>query len=163
MEEKSSMYCTNCGKPINEHAEICTSCGVRQGTIIQYCYNCGGPISEHQELCLNCGVNPRKMRQNTGKTIMSSVGSMGSTKSTGQVNIVLATILGFFIPGLPSLLWYNQKVKGISMIVAAILLTIIIPFLGLIVLVIGAIDAYQLGNRINNGEQLQEWTFFWSK
>lgn len=77
--------------------------------------------------------------------------------------ITILTKLGLIIPSLPSLLWYNQELKRISIIVAAILLTIIILFLGLILLVIGAIDAYQLGNRVNNGEQLQEWTFFWSK
>lgn len=150
------MYCTNCGEGISEHAEICTKCGVRQGTIIHYCYNCGNEIQPNQELCLGCGINPRKIkRQPIGKSIDNT--------GSGSVNIVLASILGLLIPGLPSLLFYNQKTKGIVMIVSAILVTIIFPLLGLIVIIVGAIDAYQLGKRVNNGEALDEWTFFWDK
>lgn len=154
--ESKQMHCTNCGKEMSQEAEICTSCGVRQGKVIHYCYNCGNEIQPNQELCLGCGVNPRKIkRQSVGKSIEST--------GTGSVNVVLAAILGFFIPGLPSLLWYNQKTKGIVMIVAAILVTILLPLLGLIVVIVGAIDAYQLGQRVNNGETLDEWTFFWMK
>lgn len=37
MENKC--YCTNCSKEMNVEAEICTSCGVRQGKTIHYCEN----------------------------------------------------------------------------------------------------------------------------
>lgn len=152
-------YCTNCGKEMNEQAEICTSCGVRKGKVINYCYSCGGEVKPEQEMCLGCGVNPRKAQRSGG--IQAAVNSIGSS-SAGKVNPTLAAILGFFLPGLPQILWLNQKTKGIVMLVVDLLFC----WTGITVIasaVIGCMDAYQLSNRVNKGEQLGEWTFFWSK
>lgn len=157
-EVMNERYCTNCGETIHEQAEICTGCGVRQGTLIHYCYNCGKPIQEHQELCLNCGVNPRKIKK------QAIHGSSTSSQAKGQVNVTLATIVGYLLPGLPSLLWYGQKTKGIVFIGVSILCLLLFPVVGNIILGVGgAIDAYQLGKRVNQGEALGPWTFFWDK
>ncbi|MEG0292845.1 double zinc ribbon domain-containing protein [Enterococcus sp.] len=161
MEEVSNVYCTNCGKGIHKNAEICTSCGVRQGKIIQHCYNCGGEINPNQEMCLSCGVNPKKVN----KSKLTSIGQQVTNTSTaGEINVTLAAILGFLIPGLPSIILLKQKTKGLAIIIANILLAFIVPFFGgLILVILGTIDAYQLSKRVNAGEQLGEWTFFWDK
>lgn len=161
MENSQNYYCTNCGKPMNEQAEFCTSCGVKQGKVINYCYNCGSTIEPNQEICLTCGVNPRKIKR-TGTA--GSAAAPVRTAGNSVVNPVLATIIGLFIPGLPSLIWFGQKTKGIVMIIAFLLGIFIIPIAGpWIVAIFGAIDAYQLSGRVNNGETLDEWTFFWNK
>lgn len=157
MENQPSYHCTNCGAQMLPEAEICTSCGVRQGKEIHFCYNCGNEIKPNQELCLNCGVNPRKVPHPSRNNRSESSGS-------NSINIVLATILGYILPGLPSILWYEQKKKGITLLIVGIVCGIIFPGVGYILFgVVTAIDAYQLGKRVNNGEALDEWTFFWEK
>lgn len=156
MENSKQIYCTNCGKEINEAAEICTSCGVRQGKTIKHCYSCGNEIGPNQELCLNCGVNPRKLKRPNALTKEAA--------SSETVNVTVAAIVGALIPGLPPILWYGQKTKGIVLIIAPIICGILLPVLSNIAFcVLGAMDAYQLGKRINQGESLGEWTFFWNK
>lgn len=154
---ESKNYCTNCGKEMNENADICTSCGVRKGKVINHCYNCGNEVKPEQEMCLNCGVNPRKGKSGGIQNIVSNAGS-----NQGEVNATLAGIIGFLIPGLPQILWLNQKTKGIVWIIANVLLswTVIVPIASV---VIGCMDSYQLANRVNQGEHLGEWTFFWNK
>lgn len=157
MSEK--MYCTNCGETMNDAAEICIACGVRQGKKIAYCYHCGSEVKPEQELCLQCGVNPKKVRK--APKLPTDV---LAKKESGEINLGLATTLGYLIPGLPSLLWYNQKTKGLAMIGISIALFFILPVVSNIAFgVAGAIDARKLGQRVNQGENLEEWTFFWSK
>lgn len=49
------MYCKNCGKELNENAEVCLQCGALKGNGNKFCSNCGAPISENQAVCLKCG------------------------------------------------------------------------------------------------------------
>lgn len=150
MENKK--YCTNCSKEMNEHAEICTACGVREGKVIKYCYSCGNEINENQELCLSCGVNPRKKKKISNPTTNSIV--------KGNINIILATILGFMLPGLPSILWFDQKKKGASLLVGYFVLWALLPVFTFILCPIAGIDAYRLSKKVNDGESLGEWDFF---
>jgi len=155
MENQSGCYCTNCGSQMLKEAEICTSCGVRQGKVINYCYNCSGDIKINQELCLNCGVNPKRV---TRSSITSAV------LNKEGINLVLVTILGYLIPGIPSIIWFNQKKKGFTLLGISILCLIVFPVLGNILFgVFTAVDAYQIGKRMNQGEIISEWTFFWDK
>lgn len=50
------MYCTNCGKEMNENQAICLNCGVKTGTGKSFCKNCGSGIPAGAEVCMNCGV-----------------------------------------------------------------------------------------------------------
>lgn len=155
MTEK--LYCTNCGEEMNHEAEVCTSCGVRVGRVINNCYHCGNKVQENQELCLNCGVNPRKVRTGFFDTKVKQSGT-GSKKEA--VNTILATFLGFMLPGLPSIIWYGQKTKGISLIIAYFAFWVTIPFLTFILCPVAAIDAYKIAQKVNSGEVVDEWTFF---
>lgn len=50
------MYCRNCGKEINEKAEICVSCGLRPLAGRNFCQECGAETKPNQEICIKCGV-----------------------------------------------------------------------------------------------------------
>ena len=50
------MYCRNCGKEINEHAQVCIHCGFGVGTGNTYCPNCGASVPQGAEYCVNCGT-----------------------------------------------------------------------------------------------------------
>lgn len=152
---ESNYYCTNCGEEMNENGEICTSCGVRQGSVKKHCYNCGNKVQSNQEICLNCGVNPKKVKKPNKQ-------GQGTDHQGANINMVLSTIAGYMLPGLPSILWLNQKAKGFVLIGLSIACVLIFPVIGNIILgVFGAVDAYQLSKRVNNGEALSEWMFFW--
>ncbi|MFD1512531.1 zinc ribbon domain-containing protein [Halomarina rubra] len=55
-------FCKSCGDTIKIKAEICPSCGVRNGTSASssdptaFCTSCGEEVNAAAELCPNCGV-----------------------------------------------------------------------------------------------------------
>lgn len=151
-EVTQQTFCTNCGGEMNQGGEVCLKCGIRQGTTINHCYECGNEVKPQQELCLNCGVNPRKVSSHKRKN--------SSVRST-DINPMMAGVLGFLIPGLPSILWLNQKTKGIVLLVVTLISYGVL--LGWIIGIVGAIDGYQLAQKANQGQRLEEWQFFWSK
>ncbi len=50
------MYCTNCGKQIDDRAIVCVHCGLGVGTATQYCRACGGNLLPGAYVCTHCGV-----------------------------------------------------------------------------------------------------------
>lgn len=54
------MFCTNCGKEMNDNQAICLSCGVKTGEGKSYCSNCGNQVAPNAEVCLSCGVALKK-------------------------------------------------------------------------------------------------------
>ena len=155
MENKKTVYCTHCGKMMSETgSENCSFCGEKQGGRVIHCLNCGHLIETNQEICLNCGTDARKISHQ--RKIRNRFFSF-----SGVVHPVMAVIVGFIIPGLPSILWYDQKIKGVTVILVSVVYYLVL--LGWIIGIIAAVDAYQLGKRVNNGEKLKPWTFFWDK
>ena len=65
-ERKNYMYCTNCGKEMNDIQDVCLNCGVKKGVAKQYCYNCGTQINNMQSFCVNCGVSLEGFPMNNG-------------------------------------------------------------------------------------------------
>lgn len=69
------MYCANCGKEIDNNADVCIGCGcaVRtvnlQGRTSRFCTHCGKEISAQAAVCINCGcaVNANKASADTAK------------------------------------------------------------------------------------------------
>ncbi len=49
------MFCRNCGKEINDQAEICIHCGTRPLIKRNFCYKCGAETKPNQEICIKCG------------------------------------------------------------------------------------------------------------
>lgn len=72
------MYCTNCGKEMNDNQAICLNCGVKTGDGKAYCANCGQPIAENAAVCTSCGVAIKKAAaagdyNGQSKTVMALV------------------------------------------------------------------------------------------
>ncbi|MGN0567832.1 MAG: zinc ribbon domain-containing protein [Acutalibacteraceae bacterium] len=69
------MYCANCGKEIDDNADVCIGCGcaVRnvnlQGRASRFCTHCGKEISAQAAVCVNCGcaVNANKTSTDMAK------------------------------------------------------------------------------------------------
>lgn len=51
------MYCSNCGKEINDNAFACIHCGFDARSENNYCNNCGVSTNEKQVICTKCGVS----------------------------------------------------------------------------------------------------------
>lgn len=66
------MYCRNCGKEINEKAEVCTSCGVPPFAEKKYCQECGVETKENQVVCVKCGVALKTIKKNIFKSASSA-------------------------------------------------------------------------------------------
>ena len=51
------MYCSNCGKEIQDGSQFCSSCGSKIVLPRSHCPNCGADIHENTEICLSCGYH----------------------------------------------------------------------------------------------------------
>ncbi len=82
------MYCTNCGKEMNENQAICLNCGVKTGDGNAFCQNCGNAVAPNAAVCLSCGVAIKKT---------SSVGVEGEL---GGQNKLMIALVCFFLGGI---------------------------------------------------------------
>lgn len=73
---------------------------------------------------------------------------------SGQKSARTATLLSIVFGGLGQI-YLGQSAKGLAIILASLLglLFVLIP--------LGMIDAYYIGKRIENGEKVGDWDFFW--
>ena len=83
------MYCTHCGKQINDNQAICLNCGCKPEGGNKFCYNCGAEVKEGAEFCLSCGVALKKEEK----------ASVDKSKVGGQDKTLMA-ILAFLLGGL---------------------------------------------------------------
>ena len=74
---------------------------------------------------------------------------------------VLALILSLLLLGGAGQIYLGQTTKGIVLIVATALLSCV--GIGVIVWIVGIIDAYQIATLLKNGQSVGEWQFFWEK
>lgn len=125
------MYCTNCGKEMNDNQAICLNCGVKTGDGKSYCANCGGAVNEGAEVCMNCGVSLKKK--------FSMDGELG-----GQNKVVMAVVC-FFIGylGIHNFMMGETK-KGIVKIVTTFVGCGIGGILALIDFIKILIDKYEV-------------------
>ena len=72
---------------------------------------------------------------------------------------VLALILSLLLAGGAGHIYLGQVTKGIVIIVASLLLSCI--GIGVVVWIVGIIDAYMIGQKLERGEPVEEWEFFW--
>ena len=135
------MHCTNCGQEIASNAAVCTHCGVAVGTEKKFCANCGQAVNANQAICLGCGST----LQQTGAAGQKMILPNGKSAST-------ALILSCLIAGLGQI-YFGQTLKGL-VILAVTCLT------GPIGWVIGMIDAYLIGKKLESNQAVGEWEFF---
>jgi TM2 domain-containing membrane protein YozV/RNA polymerase subunit RPABC4/transcription elongation factor Spt4 len=78
LEPRTTMYCRNCGKAVNEKAVACPACGVPPRLERKFCWSCGEATQPNQTICTKCGVS------------LGGAGSGGKSK-------VAAGLLGIFL------------------------------------------------------------------
>jgi TM2 domain-containing membrane protein YozV len=75
---------------------------------------------------------------------------------------IIAAVLSLLILGGVGQLYLGQQKKGIIIIVASILAWCIsVGTLGWIIQLVGAYDAYVIGNKLKNGQPVGDMEFFW--
>jgi len=94
------MYCTNCGKEVNEKAIACPSCGFSPKSEKNYCYECGAPTKEKQIICTNCGV---ELKNGTMNFSIDSASIKNPFQSTKKLNVTalissIFMIVSLFLP-----------------------------------------------------------------
>jgi hypothetical protein len=50
-----SLFCTNCGNPVDERAGACMTCGVAPVGYRNFCRQCGAALNPEQIFCVSCG------------------------------------------------------------------------------------------------------------
>jgi TM2 domain-containing membrane protein YozV len=75
-------------------------------------------------------------------------------------NAIVAAILSLLLFGGVGQLYLGQQKKGIILIVAAIILYCAFG-LGVIVNLLGAIDAYMMADKLQKGESIGDMQWFW--
>jgi len=125
-------YCINCGAEIPADAEVCTDCGVNQGTELTgshgergadqvYCADCGELIYKQAEVCPSCGArqpdtdSEKDTEQVAAGVLAILLGGIGVHKfyQGNTRNGVL--YLCFFWTGIPAVL---GLIEGILMLIA---------------------------------------------
>lgn len=123
------MFCTNCGKEIDDNAYVCIHCGVKtdvQMPVIKqeehkYCTNCGKQIDPNAYICVYCGVKTdfgdRAVSQHKAKSNSDFVFAILSMIMT----LITLTYLGaiFAVVGMTKSLVAHDK-KGIRINLIAI-------------------------------------------
>lgn len=141
------MHCTNCSKQISDKAEICPDCGVRVFKTKHFCHNCGHSVNENQDICVDCGVSLNQQPQNHQPT--------NTSKEPWLIGI-----LSFLITGLGQIV-LGQTAKGITMLVASVVLSFLTAGLSILITVpISVIDGVLIANKQKEGKPVQEWEFF---
>lgn len=60
-------------------------------------------------------------------------------------------------------IFLGQVKKGIVIIVVAIIGLILFVIPGIIVIFLGMVDAYKIAKRLQHGQKVKEWEFFWTR
>lgn len=77
-------------------------------------------------------------------------------------NPIVAAILSFLLLGGVGQIYLGQQKKGIILIVVTVLLYCAFG-LGVIVNILGAIDAYMLADKLQKGQPIGDMEWFWEK
>ena len=72
---------------------------------------------------------------------------------------IIAAVLSVFLLGGVGQIWLGQQKKGIILIVACVVTYCV--GLGWIVQLVGAYDAYVIGNKLKEGKSVGDMEFFW--
>jgi TM2 domain-containing membrane protein YozV len=74
-------------------------------------------------------------------------------------NPIIAAILSFLLLGGVGQIYLGQTKKGIILIVATLVLSCI--GVGLLIPIVGAVDAYILADKLQKGESIGDMQWFW--
>ena len=153
------MFCTNCGKEVNDDVSFCPYCGMRSRGYIQasealqtaetikvheesvpaiqenlmFCRNCGSQIDINTLVCSHCGV-PVQENVNKAKRQEQAIDDEGGFNWG-----FLGFLLGLFLPIVAIVLnfcWYNSRPKTASAISTGAWLGFLTGFFLVIILLI---------------------------
>jgi TM2 domain-containing membrane protein YozV len=102
-----TMFCRNCGKPVNSAAIACLGCGAPPGSQKNFCWNCGKVTTPVQIICVSCGVSletpkvetPEHRSKLAAGLLAIFLGSLGIHKfylgySTEGIILLLVSVIG---------------------------------------------------------------------
>jgi TM2 domain-containing membrane protein YozV len=155
------MFCRECGKEVKDGAVACLACGVRPLDGANHCQECGAETKTKQVVCIKCGMQLVGL---TGKEVGAAKASTKIMPSNPPKSPTLALVLSIFITGLGPI-YLGQVKKGLTMLGVAVVLGIITagilyPVLVVANLVVGTVDAYKIGRKLESGKSVDEWEFF---
>ena len=77
---------------------------------------------------------------------------------------VLAALLSFLLVGMGQV-YLGQVEKGLCMLALALLLimTVVLGPIGIVILILNVVDAFVLGVKVQNGETVGKWQFFFNQ
>jgi len=78
--------------------------------------------------------------------------------STPPKSAILAAVISLIIPGVGQM-YLGQMTKGIIILAASILLSCI--GVGFVVWIVGVVDAYLIGQKLEQGQSVGDMQFFW--
>ena len=76
-------------------------------------------------------------------------------------NAVIAAVLSLILFGGVGQIYLGQTKKGIIIIVASVVLSCV--GIGFITWIVGIIDAYMMGDKLQKGESIGDMQWFWDK
>ena len=150
--------CQNCGEEVVDGAKFCKNCGAEiiveeaSETGTKFCSNCGFEMPKATKFCPECG-NATSMVPQVANSTTATV--LRSDKSPG-----LAALLSFLIIGLGQV-YLGLTKKGIILFVLAIISGILIFVLigwiiWVLVWVYAIYDAYNSGEKMRNGIEVED-------
>ena len=81
--------------------------------------------------------------------------------STPPKNPIIAAVLSVLLLGGVGQMYIGQMKKGIILIVATVVLSCI--GIGVVIPILGAVDAYMLADKLQKGEAIGDMQWFWEK
>ena len=76
-QASASVYCTNCGNPVEEQAYACMKCGASPVGHNKFCRRCGVQLNPEQIVCIKCGTGVALTQNRPGGTAARGTASQG--------------------------------------------------------------------------------------
>jgi TM2 domain-containing membrane protein YozV len=112
-----SLFCTNCGSPVSEHAVACMSCGAKPVGHRKFCHHCAAALNLEQVICIKCGAGI-----DTADTSRSTAGG-ANTGTSRQKNKLVAGLLALLLGGIGAHKYYMGSWGWGLVFTAAVILT----------------------------------------
>jgi TM2 domain-containing membrane protein YozV len=98
--QATNLFCTNCGKPVSEHAVACMTCGAKPVGHKKFCRQCGVALNPEQVVCIKCGAAVKA----TGAS--RSVGGGGGGGTSWEKKKLVAGLLAIIFGSLGAHKYY---------------------------------------------------------
>lgn len=133
------MYCTNCGKLVNDNAKVCLNCGVDISDGNRFCPSCGAEHDPKASICLKCGVSLKSEEKNDEGDFVryTKRGIKNAFKFSGRMS--RAEFWWFYLAVAIAMVIYNAISGILSFFYVGLLMLLLdIPLLILVFIILGA-------------------------